>query len=108
MRTIARNTTAFTLQWTAMLAGALLLAHWLSAGSSTIVEQRPTTEPTGPSIVERLMERGECWTGDAPADVEIPGRALVDTGSGPRLVDSGLGFEIWEGTTPGHLYAFCR
>jgi hypothetical protein len=38
-----------------------------------------------PSRVERLVERHNCWTGDAPADVEIPGGVVMSlVGQGPR------------------------
>jgi hypothetical protein len=70
------------------VAAGLIVSHWLTGGQAAIIdaEQAPhATEQAAPShivsLIEakqtRLVESGQCWTGDAPADVEVPGSVLV-------------------------------
>jgi hypothetical protein len=65
----------------------------------------------------RLVERHDCWTGEAPADVEVPGGVVMRLYGGwaPRfyasdvMVGSALDHLF---TSPnaaiGEVYAFCR
>jgi hypothetical protein len=62
---------------------------------------------------ERLIEQHGCWTGEAPADVTIPGHVVVTRDGrvvygGPRLVGQALG-QVFEGEEHGlDVHAFCR
>lgn len=80
---------------------------------ATHVSSRPHPQA---DRLDRLVERHECWTGAAPADV-IPGHAVVTLpGTEPQLVSSDVGFALWLGPDaqpgtnderPGQLHAFC-
>ena len=64
----------------------------------------------GPGLLaERLVERYDCWTDDAPEPDVIPGHAIVTLPGGqPERVPSEVGFGIWQDGDPGTLHAFCK
>lgn len=67
--------------------------------------------------IDRLVSSGACWTGEAPADVEIPGSVLVreyDANGAPHayredhLVSDAFE-QIFDGVDHGlDIVAFCR
>lgn len=76
----------------------------------------PTTAaeiPERPDPVATLVEAHDCWTGDAPADVEIPGHVIVTEGGFTyRAGADGVGralAQIFDGVDHGlDVHAFCR
>lgn len=52
-----------------------------------------------------LIAANACWVGGTGHP--IPGHAVVDTGAGPELTTSDVGFHIMLDGAPGVLYAFC-
>lgn len=106
IRTVGRN----------LVLGACLVASFLVVVTFMPVEE--TQQPLAPpaptqSRAEVLVERHGCWTGDAPADVEIPGHVVWQHADGrtvysERLVGPALDTLFGEGNLPGHAVAFCR
>lgn len=94
-----------------LLVGAVALAAVTVANGSAPGELRTVpTVSTPASVAEQLLTEHDCWTGEAPANVALPGHAVVelDARRGPQYADSSVGFDIWQGTRDGHLYGFCR
>lgn len=65
-----------------------------------------TPEQRRAAVVDELVAAHGCWTGRAPKGI-YPTRAVVDTGSGPRLTASAVGFGIWLDGDAGEHFAFC-
>lgn len=62
-----------------LLATSFALAWAIPAMTAelpTVNEHRITT-PDAPSAADQLVARHDCWTGQAPADVSVPGHAVV-------------------------------
>lgn len=92
----------------------------IAYGAGVLNQDSPPkwAEPTdfGPTRVERLIERHDCWTETAPVGV-IPGHAVVTLpGKRARLMSAEIGFNIWLGPDgqagsgdelAGRLHAFC-
>lgn len=62
---------------------------------------------------ELLIERHDCWTGKAPADVDMPGHVIWQHPDGrtvysARLVGPALDTIFADGNLPGRAVAFCR
>lgn len=111
----------------AVLAPVFILAAGAAgyAGSSllpmtgVVVEQEapaPAT-PAEPSRAEVLVEKHDCWTGAAPADMEgvIPGHVVMTLKNGKTVYRGSLGVEaalqhVFDEPLPGILevHAFCR
>lgn len=78
------------------------------------VEEEEGDEHAGRAA--RLVERHDCWTGEAPADVEIPGGVvLAEVGQGPRYFSSdavvgGALDHLFTSPDPEivAVYGFCR
>jgi hypothetical protein len=52
--------------------------------------------------VERILDRRDCWTGEAPADVEVPGGVVLKGyGAETRF----YGSDVIVGEALGHLFA---
>ena len=76
---------------------------------STLVTAERPPRPTVVDPVASLLQTNDCWHGQAPAGVDVPGHAIVTLpGQAPRLVRSQVGFDIWLEGRPGQLHAFCR
>ena len=83
----------------------------LSSGEAATVADR--TPPPAQSPGQVLIDRHDCWTGEAPADVWIPGHVVWQHPDGSvvystRLVGPAL--ESLEGSVklPGQPLGFCR
>lgn len=90
-------------------AVGVMIGVVMTMGSSTVeaAPQSPSVTDPGPSRVELLIARHECWAGEAPSDV-IPGHAIVTLPGGrPRVMLSDVGFGIWLDHNPGTVHAFC-
>lgn len=116
--------------------GAIIVAGFF-VGFTFLGDHMATPQPDAPStpapavaaptsagklaaaVVERLVERHGCWTGEAPPEWqgEIPGHAVVTLpGRAPRRTPSSVGFDVWLGPDgqlatgderPGTVHAFC-
>lgn len=80
-----------------------------SGTSDQVMEIRPHAEGSP----AELIEQNDCWTGEAPADVEVPGHVVISTVkgariAGPRFVNMALE-QIFEGTDHNLVvHGFCR
>jgi hypothetical protein len=96
---------------TAIVAGVLAGAYLALATTGTAAElDTPNLpEPAAPAErLERIIDRHDCYTGEAPDPNMIPEFAIVSTAKrGPHLVPSAVGFGIWLDGDPGTLHAFC-
>lgn len=77
--------------------------------------QAVPTAPAEPSRAEVLIKKHDCWTGEAPADVEIPGHVVLTLKNGKTVYEGSLGVEaalqhIFDAPLPGikEVHAFCR
>lgn len=107
----------------------LRYGHWFTLGFVAVAfvgvvsigELAPTAEPAAadPAAVGsagRLVDAHDCWTGDAPANVGVPGHAVVTWPGAPgpayggaRAVDAALDHLFGDVKTPGLVvHAFCR
>jgi hypothetical protein len=76
-----------------------------------LLSHAPSVQPADAHVDNTdLMATYGCWSGPAPADMAgvIPPHALIDSDTGPVLVDSAIGFAIWGGTRTGILIGLCR
>lgn len=81
-------------------------------------EDQSLDRPLAPGSPAALIAEHDCWTGDAPADMQgvIPGHAVVTwpgdeapTYGGRRAVSAALEHLFGERRTPGLVvHAFCR
>jgi hypothetical protein len=92
----------------AFAASALLFA----CSPAPITTARPVERPV--PLAERLSDRHDCWSGNAPADMagEIPGHVVVTyegrTVYSAALVGPALE-QLFDGTDHGlTVHAFCR
>lgn len=108
MRHYIGRALALNLGWAlAALIGLML------ASNATQPAPAPAPAPGSPdSLVERMGDA--CWTGPAPADVELPGHVIFSQPNqptrlgGPRAVDRALE-QLFEGIDHGlRVHAFCR
>lgn len=92
---------------------AILFGAFLTFASAPDLSwDEPGDIPTITST-ERLMDKADCWTGEAPADVEVPGHVLINTPTGPRVAGPakvGQALEqIFDGADHNlDIVAFCR
>lgn len=96
------------------LATGLYVAHLLTAGvAHQTVDTRPdTVAPNSPQAV-LAKHRADCWTGDAPADVTLPGHVIWQYPDGRtvhsrELVGPALETVFGDDDLPGRPIAFCR
>lgn len=62
----------------------------------------------GPSRVERLIERYDCWTDANEPPEEIPAYSIVTLpGQRAERLPAVVGFGIWLDGKPGQVWAFC-
>jgi hypothetical protein len=112
-KVLIRNLTAF-----ACFVGAFLIVSAVTPTGMTF-EQHPdagSTATPAPSKIDRLFESGECWTGEAPKDVEFPGRVVVTLKAGDEPVVRGPKYvglaleQIFEDADHGiyRVHGFCR
>lgn len=89
--------------------GAATIGTPYSYDDETVMADRPAVEGSPAALVEAH----DCWTGEAPADVEVPGHVVVTVGNdtiygGPRLVGKALS-QIFDGANHGLVvHGFCR
>lgn len=105
-----------TLKGALLFAIALYLAHAFTAGHDNIVgdvesSQENSVQSSPQTAYEKHAE--DCWTGDAPADVEYPGHVIWQHPDGTtvysaRLVDDALDAIFGDGDLAGSPIAFCR
>jgi hypothetical protein len=93
------------------VATAAFVSLLVGAQGLVIEDSAVTPAPVseqGADRATRLVERRDCWTGEAPAGV-VPGHAVVTLpGERAALVPAEVGFGIWLDGDPGRLHAFCR
>lgn len=74
-----------------------------------VYDPSPGHSQTSIPRVERMVESGRCWVGDAPADVTVPGHVWAD---GKYLGERGVSRaleQIFDGVDHGmRVQAFCR
>lgn len=101
-----------------MVALAALAAGIAVTGTvaALTAEQSDDTPTPAPSKAEVLIDRHDCWSGPAPADMEgeLPGHVVVTTSAGEtvyagsRRVGQALE-QVFEGADHGlTVHAFCR
>jgi hypothetical protein len=103
-----RSTLVRTLAANFAAIAAVLLAWSLTSGlASAVVAGEPFQEP-GLDRVTHLIEKHDCWSGEAPENAPIPGHAVVTLPGGrPRVMSADVGFGIWLYHEPGVVHAFC-
>lgn len=99
------------------LYGACVMSAW-AASTSIEVERVPLDRRDIPPIVsttEALMDKHDCWFGDAPSDVTVPGHVVVTllgeiepTYRGERMTAAALNQIFADGPTIGEVHGFCR
>lgn len=108
-RALERSLVGGALAWS-LAAIVLTTAGWSPAESTGVAERPPATGSPAD-----LIGRHDCWTGQAPAGVTVPGHVVVTlpghdapTYGGPRLVGDALG-QVFDGEQH-HMtvHAFCR
>ena len=88
---------------------ALMVLFMPAPGTVTFAE---ATTPQGHDRIAQLIERGDCWTGQAPADVDYPAAVVVTRPDGrvvlsARLADAAL-TQVFGGEDAGlEVHAFC-
>lgn len=102
-----------------VVVGATLGLGIGAAGALAYQQVAPQPEPISyedvqeqPSRAEVLIERHDCWTSDAPADMrgELPGHAVVTVGGRVRYTDSTAALEhVFHSEHPQMVvHGFCR
>jgi hypothetical protein len=61
-----------------VVVGALVIVVLSQVGLDVYVERGPPAD----TYVQQLIKDHHCWTGEAPADVIIPGGVLIRDGTG--------------------------
>ena len=96
----------------ALFVGAYLLVAHLVPATMTYAEPQPApvVEPTRAEV---LAERHDCWQGEAPEDVDMPGHVVWQHPDGrtvysARLVGPALDTLFGDGNLAGSPVAFCR
>lgn len=97
-----------------VIVGGLLAGMQFTSMQSVVVADPGNDFDRGPTTVETLIAAHDCWTGSAPADVEIPGHVVVTTPAGDtvyagaRRVGQALE-QVFDGAGHGlTVHAFCR
>lgn len=86
----------------AFLAAALLVIAFAQSAQTAELAETPAAVPAQqPSAAERLVERHGCWTGAAPADVEVPGHVVV---TWPGAVSASYGGRRAVGAALEHVF----
>lgn len=105
------NRLAFNLISNMLLGTALVAA--LAAGQPAPSSMTP--KPHAPGSPAALIAAHDCWTGEAPAGVEIPGHVVVTlpghdapTYGGPRLVGQALDQLFGDVDHGLDVHAFCK
>ncbi len=94
-RTSLRTTLARRLGGNLALVAVLLGAWTANVAGATSAEGRPFPD-AGLDRVSHLVEKHDCWTGQAPPDAEEPRHAVVTLPGGrPRVMSADVGFGIW-------------
>ena len=112
-KVLRRNLIAF-----AAFAVTFLIVRAVAPTMMTFEQHEPAapTKQDEPTKVERLFQAGTCWSGEAPADVDFPGRVVVTLKAGDEPVIRGermvgLALEqIFEDADHGiyRVHGFCR
>ena len=96
----------------ALFVGACLLVSHLVPSTVTYAkpDPAPVVEPDRATV---LVERHDCWRGEAPDDVDMPGHVVWQHPDGrtvysARLVGSALDTLFGDGDLAGRPIAFCR
>ena len=102
--TIAKGIAGWWIGW------ALMVLFMPAPGTVTFAE---AAAPQGHDRIAQLIERGDCWTDEAPADVDYPGAVVVTRPDGrvvlsARLVDAALMQEFGGANADLEVHAFCR
>lgn len=114
-RTLIRNMIGFACFALALIVAPLFIDQTMTFEPHDEEAGAATAAPT-PSRIDRLFESGECWTGEAPADVEFPGHVVLRKTDadqpaylGPKWVGRALE-QIFEGKDHGiyQINGFCR
>lgn len=91
---------------------ALALATVLFGGLAMNEQQRPVRDLT-PTLAEKLVATGDCWTVTAPEDVKRPGHAVISDAQGHATYSAAnVGpalAHVFEGKHPAiTVHGFCR
>lgn len=98
-------------------AGYAVASHLPMVGVMVSPPAPAPAPPAEPSRAQLLIEKHDCWTGDAPADMKgkIPGHVVLTLKNGRTVYHGDLGVEaalqhVFEGPLPGirTVHAFCR
>jgi len=107
-RTTLKGTLARTVAGNLVIAIAGVSSWLVFSGTSQVTAAGEPYPDRGLDRVHHLIERHHCWTGEQPADVEEPHRAVVTLPGGrPRMMPADVGYGIWLYREPGVLHAFC-
>lgn len=100
-----------------LFGSAFMVSSTFADASVVIPEDRGISaeQPVAQGSPADLVAKHDCWTGEAPADMEgvAPGHVIVTKGvspvyGGPRLVGQALE-QIFEGVDHGlTVHGFCR
>lgn len=100
-----------------ILTGAWVAALLIGGGVGYLIADRePPMTPRYefPDRTAQLLDQHDCWTGEAPADVEIPGGVVLtlpgksEPQFSRRLVGPALEQIFGDGTTEYRIHGFCR
>lgn len=102
----------------AVLAMIVVGAAFIFMANNTASQVQENRVEDGPTYPEQIAAKHNCWMGEAPADVEVPGHVVVryegDVAArylGPKAVADALNY-LFDDTKDNHgvaeVYAFCR
>ena len=99
----------------ACLVGSYAFGHVFALEDEPLPPQHGAVQLGEPSKAERLLERHDCWTGEAPADMAgvIPGHVVYSHGDGaklggPKVVGAALDQIFGGADTSLTVHGFCR
>lgn len=75
----ARRTRSFRRTLLTAMTMPVMVVAGLTVGLNLDLDQSATFKPATPVVQESLVEQHDCWTGEAPADMEgvLPGHVVI-------------------------------
>ena len=100
----------------AITTGVNILAVGLFTMAAAMPAQTTIEHVPSKTYAQRLMDKHDCWSGEAPADVWMPGHVVVRYSddiaaryAGPKAVHDALEFTFNDATNGvAVVYGFCR